>query len=149
MGDTFTNLVFHVIFSTKERVPLIAGEFQERLYGYIGGVIRGQGGTLLEAGGIPDHIHLLAKFKPDRSVADMVRFIKSNSTGWWKEEQQPPRGFSWQAGYAAFSVSESQIPAVRAYIRNQEAHHKKASFRDELIVLLRKNGIRFEEKYLL
>jgi len=149
MGDTFTNLVFHVVFSTKERVPLISGEFQERLYDYIGGVVRGQGGALLEAGGMPDHIHLLARFKADRSVAAMVRFIKCNSTGWWKLEQRPPKSFSWQVGYAAFSVSESQVPVVRGYIRNQEAHHAKAPFRDELIALLGKNGISFEEKYLL
>jgi REP element-mobilizing transposase RayT len=149
MGDTFTNLIFHLVFSTKDRTPLIAGDFQERLYEYIGGIVRGQGGTLLEAGGMPDHIHLLTKLKPDCPVATMVRFIKSNSTGWWKKEGQPPQRFSWQAGYGAFSVSESQIPTVRTYIRNQEAHHAKASFQDELIALLRKNRIAFEEKYLL
>jgi len=149
MGDTFTNLVYHIVFSTKNRVPMIAGDFQERLYEYIGGIIRGQGGVLLEVGGVPDHIHLLAKLRPDCAVAVMVRVVKSNSTGWWKTVQEPPRSFSWQNGYAGFTVSQSQIPAVRAYIRNQAAHHAKVSFRDELVALLRKNGIEFEEKYLL
>ena len=149
MGDSFTNLVFHVVFSTKERVPFIKEDFREPLYEYIGGIIRGQRGTLLEIGGMPDHIHLLARFKASASVSTMVRFIKSNSSLWRNEQPERTERFQWQVGYGAFSVSESQIPAIQTYIRNQETHHGRTSFRDELIVLLRKNRIAFDERYLL
>jgi REP element-mobilizing transposase RayT len=149
MGDSFTNLVFHVVFSTKERIPLIKGDYRERLYEYIGGIIRGQRGTLLEIGGMPDHVHLLARFRASASVSTMVRFIKSNSSLWRNEQPGRTERFGWQVGYGAFSVSESQIPRVRAYIRKQEEHHAQASFKDELIILLRKNGLRFEERHLL
>lgn len=149
MGDSFTNLVTHIVFSTKNRIPLITGDLRERLYEYIGGIIRGQGGTLLDVGGMPDHVHLLARFKASTSVSTMVRFIKSNSARWRNDQPERPVRFIWQVGYGAFSVSESQIPVVRTYIRNQEGHHARTGFREELIILLRKNRITFDERYLL
>lgn len=149
MGDSFTNLLFHVVFSTKDRIPLIQEDFREPLYEYIGGIIRGQRGTLLEIGGMPDHVHLLARFKASASVPTMVRFIKANSARWRNEQPNLPARFGWQVGYGAFSVSESQIPVIRTYIRNQEQHHARTGFREELVVLLRKNRIAFDERYLL
>jgi REP element-mobilizing transposase RayT len=149
MAGTFTNLVYHIVFSTKDRIPLISGELAERLYEYMGGIIRGEGGTLLEIGGMPDHVHLLARFKADASVATMVGRIKSHSTLWVNEQRRIAGRFQWQAGYGAFSVSESRISAVRTYIRNQPEHHAKVSLRDELIALLKKHGIDFDERYLL
>jgi putative transposase len=149
MGDSFTNLVFHLVFSTKDRIPLIKDEFRGSLYEYIGGIIRGQRGTLLEIGGMPDHVHLLARFRASASVSTMIRFIKCNSTLWRNDQPGRAERFGWQVGYGAFSVSESQIPRIRTYIRNQAEHHARTSFKDELIVLLRKNGLRFEERHLL
>jgi putative transposase len=148
MADTFTNLLVHVIFSTKHRAPLIAPGFRERLYEYVGGIIRKEGGTLLEIGGMPDHLHLLARFKADRSVADMVRSTKSSSTKWIHGEFSQQNEFAWQVGYGAFSVSESQVSVVRRYIRNQEEHHARVSFKDELIGFLGRNRMEFDERYL-
>jgi putative transposase len=149
MASTFTNLLFHIVFSTKDRTPSIHEGLRERLYEYMGGIIRGERGTLLEIGGVPDHVHLLAKLKSDISIAEMVRLIKSNSSKWVNESIDPTGRFEWQTGYGAFSVSESQAKKVQKYIANQESHHAKVSFRDELITLLKKHGIEYDERYLL
>jgi len=149
MASTFTNLLFHIVFSTKDRTPSIHEELRERLYEYMGGIIRGERGTLLEIGGVPDHLHLLVKLKSDMAVAEMVRLIKSNSSKWVNESTNPTGRFEWQTGYGAFSVSESQAKKVRQYIQTQESHHAKVSFRDELITLLKKHGIEYDERYLL
>ena len=103
----------------------------------------------MEIGGMPDHVHLLARFRPDASIAEMVRLIKANSSKWMNERSEVPERFRWQMGYGAFSVSESRIPAVCAYIQNQQEHHARVSLKDELLALLRKNRIEFDERYLL
>jgi putative transposase len=149
MASTFTNLLFHVVFSTKDRLPIIHEALRERLYEYIGGIVRGERGTLLEIGGIPDHVHLLVKLKSDMSIAEMVRLIKSNSSKWVNESTSPTERFEWQTGYGAFTVSESQVRKVWQYIRNQESHHAQVSFKEELIALLEKHGIEYDERYLL
>ena len=120
MPGTYTNLLYHLVFSTKHRLPLIVNDFKQDLYEYIGGIIRGEGGALLEIGGMPDHVHLLAKLKPSISVSDMLKIVKSKSSKWLNEEKSRLRKFGWQDGYAAFSVSESSVKAVRQYIRNQQ-----------------------------
>jgi putative transposase len=149
MASTFTNLLFHIVFSTKDRTPSIHEGLRERLYEYMGGIIRGERGTLLEIGGVPDHVHLLAKLKSDISIAEMVRLVKSNSSKWVNESIGLTGRFEWQTGYGAFSVSESQAKKVGKYIQDQESHHTKVSFRDELITLLKKHGIEYDERYLL
>ena len=149
MATTFSNLLYHIVYSTKDRIPLIDGDLREPLYEYIGGIIRGERGILLEIGGVPDHVHLLAKFKTDIAVSMMVQKIKGKSSGWVNERSSRTERFEWQAGYGIFSVSESLVDKVRRYIRNQEEHHKKVSFKDELISLLKKNGIPYDERYLL
>ena len=149
MADTFTNLLYHLVFSTKDRRPRITDNIRERLYEYMGGIIRGEGGCLLEIGGVPDHVHLLARFKSDVSVAEMLKRIKAKSSKWLNELPGRSVRFQWQVGYAAFSVSESRVPAVRAYIQRQPEHHARVSLRDELASLLEKNGIELDERYLL
>ena len=149
MAGSYTNLLFHLIFSTKNRSPLIAESVEGDLHGYLGGIIRGEGGVLLEIGGMPDHVHLLARFKADASVAQMVRKIKAPSSKWMNERPDARERFEWQIGYGAFSVSESRVPAVRRYLRNQKEHHKRVSFRDELISLFKAHGIQYDERYLL
>ncbi len=147
MARTYTKLIYHIVFSTKERIPLIVPEIRDRLYEYLGGVIRGEKGSLMEIGGIPDHVHILARFGAAIAVSEMLKRIKGSSSHWLN--QGTGTWFAWQAGYGAFSVSESQVAAVRKYIQQQEEHHKRISFKDELISLLRKHRIEFDEDDLL
>ena len=146
MPHTYTNLLYHIIFSTKERYPFITAEFKPRLYEYLGGTTRGIGGICLEIGGVEDHVHLLVKLKPNLDISKLLQELKPNVTNWAKREIFPK--FEWQNGYGAFTVGESQIEPVRRYIQKQEEHHKKVSFEDEFKDLLRKSGIEFDEKYL-
>ncbi|MEX0612030.1 MAG: IS200/IS605 family transposase [Pirellulales bacterium] len=148
MPSTYTNLLYHIVFSTKQRIPLIINEFQEELYRYIGGIIRAEGGVLLEIGGTTDHVHILAKFKPATSVSEMLAKIKANSSKWVNDHKMKLRKFGWQEGYAAFTVSESQAPAVAVYIRNKDEHHRKQTYQEELLALLQRHGIEYDPRYL-
>jgi putative transposase len=120
MAGTYTNLLYHVVFSTKERRQFITPAIEADLYGYIGGIVRNQKGILLEINGATDHIHLLAKFKPNLAVSDIIRDIKANSSKWLNEEKSRFHKFGWQDGFAAFTVSESQVDRIGGYIRNQK-----------------------------
>ena len=149
MSQSYTNLIYHIVFSTKNRQPLITGEVKSRLYEYIGGTIRKQGGIALAINGMSDHLHVLAKLRADKAVSDVLRDLKANSSGWMHKVFPELKDFSWQNGYGAFTVSASQIEKVKEYIANQEKHHQKiGSFPDEFIKLLRANEIEFDEKYL-
>jgi len=147
MANTFTNLLFHIVYSTKYRKPLITSSWQDEMYGYIGGIIRAEKGILLAAGGMADHIHLLAKLPPTIAVSDMLQLIKANSSK-WASERDDVRYFEWQRGYAAFSVSESRVPSVREYIQHQGEHHRTLSFKEEYLAMLRKHNIEFDERYV-
>ncbi len=149
MASTFTNLLYHIVFSTKNRIPAIHESLREPLYEYIGGIIRGERGVLLQIGGVPDHVHLLTKTKADTAISSIVGRIKTGSSKWLNGKKLAANHFEWQVGYGAFSVSESQASKVRRYIQNQEAHHARVSFKDELITLLKKHGIEYDERYLL
>jgi putative transposase len=144
MPDTYTQLRYHLVFSTKHRMPLVTSAVRDDLYDYMGGVLHANGGFLLSAGGMPDHVHLLAGWGTTVSVAEMMKLVKGISSKWMNERSDRPAGrFAWQEGYGAFSVSASQVAAVRKYILNQEEHHKKVSFREEYMTLLKKHGIAF------
>jgi REP element-mobilizing transposase RayT len=143
---SYTNLLYHVVYATKERYPFITKELRPDLHAYMGGTTRGLGGIALEVGGVADHVHLLVKLKPTIAVADFLRDLKSNSSGWAKE--QTNGRFGWQTRYGAFTVSESQVGKVRKYIQNQEEHHAKFSFEQEYRALLRANGVEFKPQYL-
>ncbi len=132
----------------QEPPGVIREHIQDDLYAYMGGIIRGERGALLEIGGIPDHVHLLACFKADTAVADMLRRIKANTSGWLNRRPEARTRFGWQKGYAAFSVSESQAGRVCRYIRNQPEHHRRKTFQEEFVELLRKHNVDFDEKYL-
>jgi len=149
MSNSFTNLIYHVVFSSKKRTPLITHEVKPRLYEYIGGIIRNKSGKTLAIGGMSDHIHVLAKLHPDDSLSNVLRDLKANSSGWMHKLFPDLRDFSWQNGCGAFTVSASQIDRVGRYIANQEKHHGRISFREEFIKLLEVNQIEFDEKYLL
>ena len=148
MSDSYTNLLYHIVFSTKDRRPLITPEYEPRLYEYIGGTIRGLGGISLELNGTEDHVHLLAKLRPDRALSDVLRKLKANATGWMHDVFPAVKDFSWQRGYGAFTVSQSNVEEVRNYLRRQKEHHAKISFRDEFIQFLKANGIEYDERYV-
>jgi putative transposase len=148
MANTYTKLLYHVIFSTKRREPLITDDLRNDLYSYIGGILRGQSGTLLEIGGIADHVHLVIRIRPDVSVSDIVRLVKSNSSKWANERPDARGRFAWQEGYGAFTVSSSQLPEVRSYLQRQEDHHRTKTFQEEFVEFLRRHEIEFNESYL-
>ena len=148
MSSTLTNLLYHIVFSTKNREPIITKPIRADLFKYIGGIIRAEGGTLLEIGGMSDHIHLVVRFKAEPSVATMVKIIKSKSSKWLNDQPKRPGRFEWQRGYAAFTVSVSQLESVRTYVRNQEQHHRRKTFQDEFRLLLEKHGVVYDERYL-
>ena len=148
MSQSFTNLLYHLIFSTKERRQLVKIEYQSRLYDYIGGMIRDSGGISLGMNGTEDHVHVLAKLRPDRALSDVLRDLKSNATGWMHDVFPRLSDFYWQRGYAAFTVSQSNLKQVQRYVTNQKEHHQKVSFRDEFILFLKANGIEYDERYI-
>jgi REP element-mobilizing transposase RayT len=148
MSDSYTNLLYHIVFSTKDRRPLITAERESRLYDYIGGSIRGMGGISLELNGAEDHVHILAKLRPDRALSDVLRDLKANATGWMHEVFPTLKQFSWQRGYGAFTVSHSNVDEVRQYISRQKEHHRKTSFREEFIGFLKANGSRYDERFI-
>jgi hypothetical protein len=127
---------------------LIIGPAQTQLYDYLGGTIRRLGGVSLGINGTADHVHLLAKLRPDRAVSDVLRDLKANASGWLHEVFPEMKDFSWQNGYGAFTVSFSQVEKVREYIARQEIHHHRHSFEDEFVALLRANEVDFDEHYL-
>ena len=148
MASTLTNLLFHCVFSTKHRDPLILPSFRDNLHSYIGGIIRSEGGVLIEAGGMPDHVPLLIRLKPVHSVSAVLKVGKSKSSKWANEEKLVPGGFYWQTGYGAFTVSVSQLAIVARYIQNQETHHHQKTFQDEVRDLLNRHEIEFDETWL-
>jgi REP element-mobilizing transposase RayT len=145
MAQTFTNLLTHVIFSTKDRECRIEKSFRADLHAYLGGIVREMGGTALMIGGTLDHVHLLIDMPPTISVGDAMRVIKANSSRWLNKTHT--RNFSWQAGYAAFSVSQSNAGAVTRYISAQEMHHRARTFQEEFVSFLNRHGISYDERF--
>ncbi|HAF13634.1 MAG TPA: IS200/IS605 family transposase [Blastocatellia bacterium] len=148
MSQSYTNLLYHIIFSTKDRRPIITEDYQPRVYDYIGGIIRGTGGISLGVDGTEDHVHVLAKLRPDRALSDVLRDLKANATGWMHDVFPVLKDFSWQRGYGAFTVSHSNVDDVRDYIARQKEHHQRVSFREEFMQFLKANGIEYDERYL-
>lgn len=146
--STFTNMLFHIVYSTKYRKPTIRSEWQDELYGYIGGIIGDQKGSLLKIGGVEDHVHLLAMLSPTIAVSGVLRKIKANSSKWINGRSDVTRKFEWQSRYAAFSVCESQLPVVAEYISNQAEHHRKTTFEEEFLAILKKHNIEFDPRYI-
>jgi putative transposase len=146
--ESYTNLLYHIVFSTKDRRALITPEYEIRLYDYIGGTLRKAGGICLELNGTADHVHLLAKLRPTRAVSDVLRDLKSNATGWMHDVFPSIKDFSWQRGYGAFTVSQSNVEGVRRYIAKQKEHHRNIPSRDEFIRFLKANGIEYDERFI-
>ena len=148
MPQSLSAVYIHIVFSTKDRRPLITLEYQPRLYDYIGGVIRGLGGISLGIDGVDDHVHVLAKLRPDKALSDVLRDLKCNASGWMHDVFPRLADFSWQNGYGAFTVSQSNLSQVQRYLSRQKEHHKKIPFRDEFILFLKANGIECDERFI-
>jgi REP element-mobilizing transposase RayT len=148
MPGTCSQILLHIVFSTKQRQPWITGDICERLYGYVGGIVRAEQGVLCAIGGIEDHVHLYLRWRTDVSIADLMRTVKARSSKWIHDNFPTLRAFAWQEGYAVFSVSKSQEDAVRAYIAGQREHHSQIDFKSELLGLLRRHEIEFDERYV-
>lgn len=147
--STYTQIYYHIVFSTKERIPALTADHREELFRYTWGILKNKNCHLYRIGGVEDHIHILTDLHPTISLADLVREIKTSTNKWIKENSVFPKFTHWQDGYSAFTISHSDKDAVIEYIKNQEHHHRKLSFREELRELLKKYGIQFDEKYLV
>ncbi len=128
MAHTFTHLVTHLVFGTKDRARAITPAIKEELHAYMGGIVRQEGGKAIIANGMEDHVHLFVSLPPTVALADLMRVLKANSSRWAHEKWPDRTGFGWQQGYGAFSVSRSSNEDVIAYIAHQEEHHRKVSF---------------------
>ena len=138
----------HIIFSTKDRLPLITPEIEPRLYEYLGGILRASDATLLEINGTPDHIHILLRETKSTADQDFLKHLKGDSSHWFNATFPTNTKFAWQRGYAWFSVGPQDVEAAAQYIRNQKEHHKKVTFQDEFRKFLRKYNVEHDERYL-
>ena len=148
MGHTYNNMLVHVIFSTKGRLPTLRESFRDRLYEYLGGVARQEFGRALRIGGTENHLHGLLSIGGDVAISEAMRKWKSLSSKWVHESLPGNQDFSWQVGYGAFSVSLSNAPEVTEYIAGQSEHHRKTTFEQEFIAFLERHGIEYDPKYV-
>jgi putative transposase len=148
MSHSFTNLLYHVVFATKQREPWHADTWRPALYAQLGNILKKERGIPLAINGMPEHVHILAKLRPDHRVAEIVSDLKSRTSGWIHRTHEALPHFAWQTGYGAFTVSQSQVEVVRKYIQNQEEHHRRVPFDREYRELLRKHGAEVPEEDL-
>ena len=144
MAHSYVSSVFHIVFSTKQRMQLIRPDHQPRLWTYLAGIARNHGMQMLAVGGTPNHVHMLVVLPSDMALSDAVRTLKANSSRWMRETD---RFFAWQEGYGAFSVSPSQLERVKQYIANQPAHHRTHSFEQEFIAMLQAAHVRVDRVF--
>jgi putative transposase len=148
MAQSLASVLVHLIFSTKHREPLITPEIEPELYAFLGSVFRDLHCPFLNRGGTADHVHLLFGLARTVTVAAVVEEVKKSSSRWIKTKGPEFAAFSWQGGYAAFSVSASGVEAERAYLANQKDHHRVRTFQDEFRLFLQKHGIEFDQRYV-
>ena len=148
MSHTFTNILIHALFSRKDRQPWLIPEMGEEVFCCLGGSLNELRGQSLLVNGPPDHVHMLFVQPRTLSIATVMEKVKANSSRWVKERWPDRRHFGWQTGYAAFSVSKSHVEQVKHYVGNQEKHHRKVTFQEELVAFLRKHGIEYDPRYV-
>ena len=148
MANTYSQINIHVIFSVKGRENVISEKFRDRLHRYLSGILSNNGQYPLAVNGYKDHVHLFFELNPSISISNLISIVKSNSTKWINENRFVLGKFAWQEGYAGFSYSKSQRDGVIQYIVNQEKHHKKSTFREEYMELLKLFEIDYNENYL-
>lgn len=148
MANTYTSLHYHIVFSTKHRYPWLAQEIEQQVWAYMGGIARQHNLKALQIGGMEEHIHLLLGAPPTMPVSKAVQLVKGGSSKWIHDTFPQLRDFRWQDGYGAFTVSRSGLDAVAAYIQGQREHHRALTFKVELLALLERHEIEFDERYL-
>jgi REP element-mobilizing transposase RayT len=148
MANTYTQVYIHLVFSVKNRDPLISNNFRDNLHKYITGIIKKRDCKLLSINSMPDHIHILFSLTPEKSISNLVREIKVFSAKYINENKFCKFKFNWQEGYGAFSYSGSQVEKVKSYIENQEIHHSKLTFNEEYILFLKKFNVKYDMKYV-
>jgi putative transposase len=148
LGMSYVSTYHHCVFSTKERRRLITPSLRERLWPFLGGIARQNKMKAIEIGGIEDHVHILLSLPATMSIAKALQLIKGGSSKWVHESFPEHRLFAWQEEYGAFCVSESRVDSIIRYIKNQQAHHRKMTFQEEFLALLKKHRVEFDERYL-
>jgi len=148
MSQSFSRVILHIIFSTKNREPWLDSNIRSRMHGYLATICRDLRGDDLCVNGVSDHVHIITTLPRTLSQAEMIEEMKKGSSKWIKTVDAHYRGFFWQRGYAAFSVSASQLTTVLEYVRAQEQHHRTRTFQEEYRELLRKHGLEFDERYM-
>lgn len=148
MPQSLSKVILHVVFSTKNRVKTIPSHLRATLHAYLAGTCRAKGSQAYRVGGTEDHIHIACTLPRTLTMAKLLEEIKKSSSIWMKQQEQGIPHFSWQAGYGIFSLGQSQLPALLQYIDNQEEHHRTRTFKEELLELLEKYDVEYDEKYL-
>jgi len=148
MAQSLSKILLHVVFSTKHRRPLIPTELAGDLHAYLAGACRAVGCEAYRVGGTRDHVHIACSLRRTLTVSKLLEEVKKTSSAWFKSKSPHGFDFAWQAGYGAFSLGRSQLPTLIRYIDNQQEHHRSVSFQDELLGLLRRYGVEYDEKYL-
>src|SRR5271165_3149742 len=145
---SYVSSYFHCIFSTKERRPFSTPPLRERLWPFLGGIARQNKMKAIEIGGVDDHVHLLLSLPSTMAIAKALQLVKGGSSKWIHETFPEHRGFAWQVKYGAFGVSVSQLDKIVGYIRGQETHHRKMTFQEEFLALLKKHRVEYDDRYL-
>ena len=148
MPQSFARLHIHLVFSTKHRAPLLAEAVREQFHGYVARVLQNLDCPALLINSVADHVHILFELARTAALSEVVQELKQASSKWLKTQGDEFADFSWQAGYGAFSVSESQTEGVKAYIAGQAEHHRKKSFQEEFRTFLERHGFKIEERYV-
>jgi len=148
MASTFTKILVHFIFSTKNREPLISPELEKPLFSYMVGIATNHGCYTVALNGTADHVHMLISLGKMVPIAKLMEEVKGDSSRWVNKEHRQAMPFRWQDGYAGFSIGESGLAATSQYIANQKSHHQRWSFQEELIRFLNKYGIEYDERYI-
>jgi REP element-mobilizing transposase RayT len=148
MANTYTQLYIHVVFAVKGRANVISKSWRDQLYQYITGIVKNKNQKLMIINGVGDHLHILLSLKPDCILSELIRDIKSNSSKWVNDNGYVMGKFEWQSGFGAFSLGATQLIALTNYIKNQEEHHHKKTFREEYIEFLKDYEIDFKSEYI-
>ncbi len=148
MGSSHTSVCIHYVFSTKGREPFIKHDIEQRIWAYIGGILKKHGINPLCIGGMPDHVHVLASLPSTMPVSKAVQLMKGGSSKWIHDNLQHLKRFQWQEGYAAYSVSMSRLAKTQDYIKNQREHHGVRTFKEEYLAFLQMHNIPFDDRYV-
>jgi len=148
MPQSLSSVIIHLVFSTKNHRPVIAGPAASEIHPYLIGILNNLGCPSIQTGGVADHVHLLFRLSRTRTIAEVVEIVKSNSSKWIKTKGSRYSTFHWQLGYGSFSIGKSEMKSLIEYIKNQPEHHKKLTLQEEYRRFLERYGIPYDERYV-